>query len=338
MKRISWIFMCFVVFVACSVYPDKFYDSDGGIIGTDFEYIYNKDSNDFDTVENGYVDGDTDSDADTDTDIDVDTDTDSDIDTDADADTDTDADADTDADSDTDADADSDTDMKVDYTCKNECLNHCNSLGGIIINGTCPEGLKCCDMNYTDADIDSDADADTDSDSDVDADTDTDTDTDIDTDSDTDTDTDTDTDNLIDSDNETEISVCINNGYEFPEETGICWYYRPGLDWEKSDCLSVCYSLGLDYSVETENIIKADPENCISIVQGLGLEGETGYWYAKIDSCGIGDHTWNVGAAGCTYHHDPNEMILHKITVVVCNSGSISSAYRSGDPRLCSCK
>lgn len=322
MKKISWVLICVFVF-ACSVKPDKFFDIDSGL-GTDFDYMHEN------TDENKYVDADADSD------------TDSDIDADADSDADSDTDTDTDSDSDTDTDSDSDTDSDINYTCISECLSHCSSLGGIPLDGTCPDGLMCCNIDYvdgdTDTDTDIDADADTDTDADADADSDSDTDSDSDADSDADNNIDTDSDILIDTEYDTEDEICWEGGYEFPKDSGICWYYKPNLEWEKSDCLNVCRSLDLEYSVETENVIKENSENCISIVQGLGLEGETGYWYAEIDSCGIGDRTWNVGAAGCTYHNDSSDIVFHQILVVTCNGGAIMSNRRSVDPRLCACE
>ena len=320
MEKILWVFVYFIS-LGCAAEPDAFLDIDAGYIWIDSDYIYSN-SNVFDTG-NEYVDADADADSDADTD------------TDTDADTDADTDSDSNTDSDFDMYIDIDTDINIDYTCESECLSSCSSLGGIPVSGTCPRGLKCCNMNgYVDSDADTDSDTDTDTD--VDADSDSDTDTDADSDTDTDTDFDTDFYGLMDT--ETEESVCLDNGYEFPDDSGICWYYRSDLPAERSDCISVCHSFGLEYSEETENVIKDNHKNCISIVQGLGLEGETGYWYASIDSCGIGDRTWNVGAAGCTYHNNSSDMVFHQILVVTCNGGAIMSNRRSVDPRLCACE
>ena len=69
----------------------------------------------------------------------------------------------------------------------------------------------------------------------------------------------------------------------------------------------------------------------------MGLEGEDGFNYSAIDSCGIGDRNWNVGAPGCTYRHDTSEFVLHQISVFTCN-GSINSSNRSTSPRVCACE
>ncbi|MEJ2294699.1 MAG: hypothetical protein P8Y23_08005, partial [Candidatus Lokiarchaeota archaeon] len=148
MEKILWVFVYFI-FLGCAAEPDAFWDIDAGYIWIDSAYIYSN-SNVFDTG-NEYVDADADSDSDTDADTDADADTDSD--------TDTDTDSDIDSDSDSDMYIDTDSDSDVDYTCEKECLNHCSSMGGIPVDGTCPRGLKCCNMNgYVDSDSDSDSD------------------------------------------------------------------------------------------------------------------------------------------------------------------------------------
>ncbi len=132
------------------------------------------------------ADGDSDSDGDGDSDADSDdTDGGSDGDTDGDGDGDTDGDADTDGDTDTDTDGDTDTDADGDSEelCEYACQEHCRSLDGTEMPGTCDEGLKCCDMpedTGADADADADTDADTDTDTDTDADADADADPDVD--------------------------------------------------------------------------------------------------------------------------------------------------------------
>ena len=87
-----------------------------------------------------------------------------------------------DADSDSDSDADSDADPWNGF-CQFECLPHCISWGGTIMDGECEEGLRCCDMygfpGSTDADSDTDSDADSDTDSDADSDADSDSDADM---------------------------------------------------------------------------------------------------------------------------------------------------------------
>jgi hypothetical protein len=132
----------------------------------------NDNKNDTETASDADADTDTDADADTDTDADADTDTDADADTDTDADADTDTDTDADADTDTDADADTDTDGDTDSdsvseigddtdtggssnsdddsSCTYQCLPHCNSAGGTLMNGDCPDDLRCCDMGEED--------------------------------------------------------------------------------------------------------------------------------------------------------------------------------------------
>ena len=50
---------------------------------------------------------------------------------------------------------------------------------------------------------------------------------------------------------DTEEAICAEGGYEFPEGEGTGWYYDPPLEWEESDCLSVCRSFGLEYDEDT---------------------------------------------------------------------------------------
>lgn len=124
------------------------------------------------------TDGDSDTDSDSDSDSDSDADSDTDSDTDSDSDTDTDSDSDSDTDTDTDSDTDTDTDTRG--GCAYECLPHCVSWGGGLMDGACDDGLRCCE-GATEPDDTSDADADTDTDTDSDTDTDTDADTETDT-------------------------------------------------------------------------------------------------------------------------------------------------------------
>ena len=132
---------------------------------------------DSDTDADTDSDADIDSDADADTDSDADTDVDADADTDADADADTDTDTDTDSDSDADSDSDDDTDSQNTELCEYECLPHCQSWGGNVMDGICEGTLRCCnDADIPDTGNSSDADSDTDTDADSDTDADTDTD------------------------------------------------------------------------------------------------------------------------------------------------------------------
>jgi O-glycosyl hydrolase len=136
---------------------------------------------DADGNSDGDTDADTDSDSDSDSDADSDSDTDGDMDTDTDtdSDTDTDTDSDTDTDTDSDTDTDTDTDSDTDDTskgCPAECLPHCTSWGGTVVDGgECDGNLRCCEgatPSDTDTDTDTDSDGDTDTDSDSDGDSD----------------------------------------------------------------------------------------------------------------------------------------------------------------------
>ncbi len=130
------------------------------------------------TVDSGDLTLSTDNPNGTDGDADMDSDADGDMDSDADTDTDADADGDTDADTDADNDGDTDTDGDGDTsttgTCRYTCQDHCQSVGGSVMDGSCPNPhQKCCDMGPvgdTDGDTDMDGDADTDADGDTDTD------------------------------------------------------------------------------------------------------------------------------------------------------------------------
>jgi len=354
---IKIVFVFVFLFSFSCVEDPSFFEYDAGD-SDDSGFFLKKKINIYEDTENSDKDSDSDADVDSDSDSDVDSDSDSDADNDSDADVDSDSDSDadndvdSDSDSDVDADNDSDTDIDSDsgvyfdsdsesdsYTNDVEfdtdsetisdvcdlpaiCVDSCipvAPINGKKIDKFCDEDKICClyDVSTTDADTDSDVDSDVDSD------------TDADTSSDS---IDTGTGN-----NGSSSSVCFEGGYEFPVSSGICWYYQPKLDWEHSDCLNVCRNLDLEYSSETEEVIKEDPDNCISIVQGLGLEGDEGYNYAVFDSCGIGDYAWESGASGCVYEHNPSEYVLHQIKVITCD-GDINSMKRSISPRVCSCK
>jgi hypothetical protein len=115
-------------------------------------------------------------------------------------------------------DSESETGAETGAPCQFECLEHCFSIGGTPVAGTCDiPDTRCCDLGTstdtagtgdTDADTGSDSDADSDTDSDVnggtdgDADGDGDSDSDADTDSDGDSDTDSDTDSDSDADSD----------------------------------------------------------------------------------------------------------------------------------------
>lgn len=131
--------------------------------------------------------------------------------------------------------------------------------------------------------------------------------------------------------------VCPEGGAEYPVGENICWYYAPQLPFEQSDCFNVCRTFGLEYDDNTEWFIQDRPEDCVSIVQEIGIEGDTGWFFNMYDHCGLSDKTWNVGAPGCVYRHDPSLAIEHSIKTVLCD-GDIDPLYRTDDHRICACK